>query len=86
MSIISIFERFPTREDCITCLENAHWLGGNSVCPYCDSRNTAPCEEHLEGVMALMRASPNWDAFKRNLTQAYPKHKESIQLALGDEE
>ena len=43
-------------------------------------------KEHLEGVMALMRASPNWDAFKRNLTRAYPKHKEPIPLALGDDE
>ena len=43
-------------------------------------------KEHLDGVIALMRASPNWDAFKRNLTRAYPKHKEPIPLALGDNE
>ena len=29
--------------------------------------------KHLEGVMALMRASPNWDTFIRNLERAYPK-------------
>lgn len=45
-----------------------------------------PClKEHLEAVMALMRASPNWNAFKRNLTRAYPKHEEPVPLALGDD-
>ena len=43
-------------------------------------------KEHLEGVMALMRASPNWTVFKRNLTRAYPKLNEQLLLPLGEDE
>ena len=43
-------------------------------------------KEHLIGVMALMRASPNWTAFKRNLKRSYPKPDEQKPLALGDDE
>ena len=43
-------------------------------------------KEHLAGVMALMRAAPNWTAFHRSLQRAYPKMREQIPLALGDEE
>ncbi|MDE0387666.1 MAG: P63C domain-containing protein [Rhodospirillales bacterium] len=41
-------------------------------------------KEHLIGVMAVMRASPNWTAFKRNLVRSYPKQDEQIPLALED--
>lgn len=41
-------------------------------------------EEHLAGVMALMRASPNWTVFQRNLAWAYPKLNETMQLPLED--
>ena len=30
-------------------------------------------KEHLAAVTALMRASPNWDAFQRSLKRAFPK-------------
>ena len=30
-------------------------------------------QKHLEGVMAIMRGSIKWDAFKRTLQRAYPK-------------
>ena len=43
-------------------------------------------KEHLVGAMALMRAAPNWGAFKRALQRAYPKQNENIPLALGDDE
>ena len=43
-------------------------------------------KDHLTGVMALMRAAPNWDAFRRALQRAYPKHEEQMPLALGDDE
>ena len=43
-------------------------------------------KEHLTGVMALMRAAPNWDAFRRALQRSYPKHEEQMPLALGDDE
>ena len=33
-------------------------------------------KEHLIGVMALMRAAPNWEAFKRALQRSYPKQNE----------
>ncbi|MDE0149714.1 MAG: P63C domain-containing protein [Rhodospirillaceae bacterium] len=42
--------------------------------------------EHLIGVMALMRAAPNWDAFKRALVRSYKKRHENVPLALGDDE
>lgn len=43
-------------------------------------------KEHLIGVMALMRAAPNWGAFKRALQRSYPKLNEQVPLALGDDE
>ena len=43
-------------------------------------------KEHLIGVLALMRAAPNWGAFIRALTRAYTKRNEQRPLALGDDE
>ena len=43
MNIVSVFEQFPTQESCITLLEQARWPDG-VTCPYCSSKNTAPCE------------------------------------------
>ena len=42
-------------------------------------------QSHLIGVMALMRASPNWDYFKRNLARAYPKHGEKMPLPFEED-
>ena len=42
-------------------------------------------KEHLIGVMALMRAAPNWTAFKRSLQRAYPKLKEQMPFDLGED-
>ncbi len=42
-------------------------------------------KEHLAGVMALMRAAPNWNRFKAMLQRAYPKSSEVIPLALDDD-
>ena len=41
-------------------------------------------KEHLEGVTALMRASSNWDSFKRNLDRAYPKEGTTIPMGIDD--
>ena len=41
-------------------------------------------KEHLIGVMALMRAAPNWSRFKGDLNRAFPKKNETIPLALDD--
>ena len=41
-------------------------------------------KEHLAAVMALMRASPNWDIFQRNLKRAFRKQNEDIPLPLDD--
>lgn len=38
--------------------------------------------EHIHGVMALMRASANWSSFKRLLARAYPKPSEERELDL----
>ena len=43
-------------------------------------------KEHLIDVMALMRAAPNWGAFKRTLQRSYPKLNEQVSLALGDDD
>ena len=37
---------------------------------------------HLEGVMALMRVSPNFRKFRELLNRAYPKYGDNIALAL----
>ena len=42
-------------------------------------------KEHLIGVLALMRAAPNWDAFMRNLAQSYPMPEEQMELDLDDD-
>ena len=41
-------------------------------------------QKHLSGVMALMRASSNWDNFRRLLQQAYPKVNTSFEMPLDD--
>ena len=41
-------------------------------------------KEHLIGVMALMRAAPNWGVFRRSLQRAYPKLNEQFPLPLDD--
>ena len=41
-------------------------------------------KEHLAGVMALMRAAPNWTVFMRGLQRAFPKKNETIPLPLDD--
>nr|WP_245344672.1 P63C domain-containing protein [Asticcacaulis solisilvae] len=39
-------------------------------------------KEHLAGVIALLRAADNWDAFKRSLDRVYPRFGETIELPL----
>ncbi len=39
-------------------------------------------KEHLAAVIALMRASPNWMVFQRNLQRAFPRLNEQIPLAI----
>ncbi|MCY3824909.1 MAG: P63C domain-containing protein [Nitrospinae bacterium] len=36
--------------------------------------------EHLAGVIAIMRVSPNWDRFMANLKRAYKKVEEQLEL------
>lgn len=36
--------------------------------------------EHLTAVMALMRASANWDKFYRSLQRAFPKYNTTLEL------
>ena len=40
--------------------------------------------EHIAGVTALMRAAPNWTAFRRSLQRAYPRVREQMPMALED--
>lgn len=39
-------------------------------------------KEHIAGVIALLRSSDEWTAFKRSLDRAYPKFGETIEMAL----
>ena len=39
-------------------------------------------KEHLAAVIALMKASPNWTSFERNIERAFPKIGETINLNL----
>ena len=39
MSIIQVFQQFPTQESCIEHLEKVRW-GKKPKCPYCKSENT----------------------------------------------
>ena len=41
-------------------------------------------QAHLNGVIALMRAAPSWDSFKRSHQRAFPMLNETIPLALDD--
>lgn len=43
-------------------------------------------KDHITGVMAFMRAAPNWDSFRRALQRSYPKNEDQMPLALGDDE
>lgn len=43
-------------------------------------------KEHLAGVMALMRAAPNWNRFKSMLQRAYPKLNETFPLEIEQRE
>ncbi len=60
--------------------KNFQWLTGDVGHP--------KLKEHLIGVMALMRASPDrgWTNFKRILARSYPKRNEDVPLPLGDDE
>ena len=40
--------------------------------------------EHLAGVTALMKAAPNWDAFRRSLQRAFPKLGETPPMAINE--
>jgi hypothetical protein len=37
-------------------------------------------KEHISGVLALMRAAPNWRTFKSMLNRAYPKFGDQLML------
>lgn len=41
MNIVTIYEQFPTNDDCIAHIENVRW-GDKPKCPYCNSDNSTP--------------------------------------------
>jgi len=41
-------------------------------------------KEHLTAVIALMRAAPNWESFRRSLQRAFPRYGETMSLSLED--
>jgi hypothetical protein len=42
-------------------------------------------QAHLNGVIALMKAAPNWRAFIRLLERVYPKFEHTIPMNFGEE-
>jgi hypothetical protein len=42
--------------------------------------------EHLLQLIAVMRASSNWNSFKRNFARAFPSPGDQIEIDLDDEE
>ena len=42
--------------------------------------------QHVWAVVALMRAAPSWNVFKRNLDRAFPKQNTTVPLNLTDPE
>ena len=43
-------------------------------------------KEHLYAVIALMKAAPNWESFKRSMARALPKQEEQMILNLDEED
>lgn len=43
-------------------------------------------KSHFDGIMALMRASPNWRKFKELINRAYPKYGDTLPIDFGLEE
>ncbi len=41
-------------------------------------------QKHLTGVMAIMRASANWEQFKRMLQRAYPKINTNLEIPFDE--
>ncbi|MGL6211417.1 MAG: P63C domain-containing protein, partial [Paracoccaceae bacterium] len=47
------------------------------------NRGHPKLKEHIAGVVALLRASDDWNAFKRAINRAYPKFGETMELPLS---
>ena len=69
-------EKNPVTEKGYRKKRHHQWLTGNIGHP--------ALREHITGVLALMRASSNWDQFYRMVQRAYPNLNEQIPLALDD--
>ena len=41
--------------------------------------------QHLHAAMALMRSSPNWNAFERSLNRAFPRRGDTFRLPFREE-
>lgn len=46
MNIVTIYEKFPTNEDCLCHLEKVRWQG-KPICPYCQSDRVSPNENRF---------------------------------------
>jgi len=40
--------------------------------------------EHLSAIVALMKASDNWQAFMKSINRALPKYDATLELPLND--
>ena len=62
----------PTTEKGFRKQRHHQWLSGNVGFP--------KLKDHLVGVVALMKAAPNWGNFLRLLERAYPKYGDTMPL------
>jgi hypothetical protein len=51
-----------------------------------DSYGDPRLREHLNAVIVLMRATRNWEEFKRLIDSGMPKFNHTLELALADEQ
>jgi len=62
----------PTTEKGFRKQRHHQWLSGNVGFP--------KLKDHLVGVVALMKAAPNWGNFLRLLERAYPKYGDTMPM------
>lgn len=70
--------RNPTKED----TKRRHWKHHQFLS---EDFGQPDLRDHLLQVIAVMRVSKTWDAFKRVFDEAFPKHGSQIEMGLEDD-
>ena len=58
-SIIEIYRRFPTQEDCLTHLEKVRWKG-EPKCVFCKADTVCKKAEANQRPRSLIRSAASW--------------------------